>query len=136
VGTAAGLAHVLTFYAKKSGDVAAQKLAKELLERIWAKYRDDKGISNPEVRKDYKRLAERVVLPPGWKGKMPSGDAIEEGATFSSIRSKLRALPDFARVKAYLDGGPPPTFRYHRFWAQAHLALAYGTYGWLFPEPG
>jgi hypothetical protein len=136
VGTAAGLAHVLTFYAKKSGDLAAQKLAKELLERIWSKYRDDKGISNPEVRKDYKRFAERVVLPPGWKGKMPSGDAIEEGATFSSIRSKLRGEPEFARVRAYLEGGPAPTFRYHRFWAQAHLALAYGTYGWLFPESG
>jgi hypothetical protein len=65
---------------------------------------------------------------------MPSGDVIGQGSTFASIRSKLRSDPDFKRVKAYLDGGPAPTFRYHRFWVQSHLALAYATYGWLFPE--
>jgi hypothetical protein len=134
VGTAAGLAHTLTFYAKKSGDAASAKLAKELLDRIWTKYRDDKGISNPEERKDYKRFAEQVVLPPGWTGKMPSGDVIGQGSTFASIRAKLRSDPEFKRVKAYLDGGPAPTFKYHRFWVQSHLALAYATYGWLYPE--
>jgi hypothetical protein len=25
-------------------------------------------------------------------------------------------------------------FRYHRFWAQADIALANASYGWLFPD--
>jgi hypothetical protein len=67
---------------------------------------------------------------------MPSGDIIDANSTFMSIRAKLRADPDYPKVKKFLDGGPAPTFRYHRFWAQSHIALAYATYGWLFPEPG
>jgi len=133
VGTTAGLAHTLTFYAKKAGDKDAQSLAKELLSRMWAKYRDDKGVSSPETRKDYKRFNAPIYVPPGWKGKMPNGDTIDEKSTFLSIRSKFKQDPDWEKVKAYLDGGPAPTFRYHRFWAQTHIALAYATYGWLFP---
>ncbi|MEU5673331.1 glycoside hydrolase family 48 protein [Micromonospora sp. NPDC047753] len=26
-------------------------------------------------------------------------------------------------MQAYLDGGPEPTFNYHRFWAQADVAM-------------
>jgi len=33
-----------------------------------------------------------------------------------------------------LNGGKAPEFRFHRFWAQSHIALAYASYGWLFPE--
>ena len=51
-----------------------------------------------------------------------------------SLRTKYKQDPSWPQVEAYLKGGPPPEFRYHRFWAQAHLALAYATYGWLFPE--
>jgi hypothetical protein len=65
---------------------------------------------------------------------MPDGDPIEPNATFLSIRSKYKQDPAWSKVKAFLDGGPPPTFSYHRFWAQSHIALAYATYGWLFPE--
>jgi hypothetical protein len=136
VGTAAGFAQLLAFYAKKSGDARAQKMAHEILERTWAKYRDDKGVTNPETRGDYKRLSEKLYVPPDWKGKMPSGDIIDANSTFMSIRAKLRADPDYPKVKKFLDGGPAPTFRYHRFWAQSHIALAYATYGWLFPESG
>jgi hypothetical protein len=134
VGTTAGLVHTLSFYAKRAGDKEAQRVAGELLERMWKKHRTKKGIANPEVRKDYKRFAEKVTLPPGFSGKMPNGDAIYPGARFVDMRSKYKSDPDWPKVQAYLDGGPAPEFTYHRFWAQAHLALAYGTYGWLFEE--
>ncbi len=133
VGTAASLARVLTFYGKRAGDEEARALARGLLDRIW-KLRDDIGVSSPESRGDYRRFKDPVYVPPGWSGAMPNGDAIAPGATFLSLRSKLRQDSEWPKIEAYLKGGPPPTFRYHRFWAQAEIAMAYATYGWLFPE--
>ena len=75
-----------------------------------------------------------VYVPPDWKGKMPDGDPIDASSTFFSIRSKYKDDPSWSKVKAYIDGGPAPTLVYHRFWAQAQCALAYATYGWLFPK--
>jgi hypothetical protein len=134
VGTTAGLVHTLAFYAAKASDKDVQKLAKELLDRMWTKFRDDKGVTTPEVLTSFSRFNEKVFVPPNWKGKMPNGDVIEPGATFLSLRTKYKQDPSWPQVEAYLKGGAPPEFRYHRFWAQAHLALAYATYGWLFPE--
>jgi hypothetical protein len=31
-------------------------------------------------------------------------------------------------------GGKPPVFKYHRLWAQADIAIANASYGWLFPD--
>ena len=45
----------------------------------------------------------------------------------------MKQDPSWGKVHAYLDGGEAPSFTYHRFWAQAEIALAYATYGWLFP---
>jgi hypothetical protein len=134
VGTAASFAKLLCFYAARSGDASARSTAKELLDRMWKKYRDAKGVAQAEVRKDYKRFADHVYVPAGWKGKMPNGDAIDGSSTFVSIRSKLKSDPDWSRVDAYLHGGQPPSFVYHRFWAQAEIATANATYGWLFPD--
>jgi len=134
VGTAASLAKLLTFYAARSGNGPARALAKELLDRMWKKYRDSKGVAQAEVRKDYKRFAEHTFVPAGWKGRMPNGDPIDGSSTFVSIRSKLKADPDWARVDAYLRGGQPPTFVYHRFWAQSEIATANAIFGWLFPR--
>jgi hypothetical protein len=64
---------------------------------------------------------------------MPNGDLITSGATFLSIRSKYKSDPAFPKVQAYLNGGAAPTFNYHRFWAQADIALANAEYARLFP---
>ncbi len=64
---------------------------------------------------------------------MGSGDPINSFSTFLSIRSKYRDDPEFQKVQNYLNGGPVPTFRYHRFWAQVDVALANAEYGRLFP---
>jgi hypothetical protein len=133
-GVTAATARTLAYYASKAGDAAAKKLAGDLLDRMWVKFRDPKGVSAPEQRNDYKRFKDAVYIPQGWTGKMPNGDPIDSSATFLSIRSKYKSDPDWGKVQAYLDGGPAPTFRYHRFWAEADIALANATYGWLFPD--
>jgi hypothetical protein len=134
VGTAASLARTLLFWAARSRDDAARSLAKELLDRMWAKYHDEKGVASPEVHKEYVRFGDRVVVPAGWKGKTPHGGAIDSSATFLSLRPDYQKDPSWPQVDAYLRGGAPPRFVYHRFWAQAEIALANATYGWLFPQ--
>ena len=134
VGTTAGLVHSLEFYAAKKNDKEARTLCRELLDRMWTKFRDTKGISNPEVRKDFKRLNDKVFVPANWQGKMPNSDLIDANSTFLSIRSKYKQDPGFKQLEALLAAGKAPEYRYHRFWAQAHIALAYATYGWLFPK--
>jgi hypothetical protein len=133
-GVASATARTLTFYAAKSGDKAAQKVAKELLDRMWAKHRDKLGVSTPETRVDYKRFADPVYVPAAFRGKMPNGDPLESGATFTSIRSKYRSDPAWPKVEAYLKGGKPPVFTYHRMWGQSDIAIANAMYGWLFPD--
>jgi hypothetical protein len=133
-GVASAMARTLSFYAAKSGDKAAQKLAQEILDRMWTKYRDRLGVSTPETRVDFKRFADPVYIPMGWKGKMPNGDSLENGATFLSIRSKYKSDPDWPKVDAYLKGGQAPVFTYHRMWGQSDIAIANATYGWLFGE--
>lgn len=121
VGVAASLARALIAH----GSAESRAVAKELLERMWTLHRDAVGVSNPEVRRDYKRFHDPVDLPPGWRGALASGGAIMPGATFLDLRPKYRSDPDFARVDRAIRSGTPPEFRYHRFWAQVEIALAF-----------
>jgi hypothetical protein len=134
VGVAGALARTLLFYAAKSGEQAPAKLAKEILDRMWKKFRDDKGIAASETRKDFHRFGDKVFVPAGWKGRMPNGDPIDENSTFASIRSRYTKDPDWPKIEAHLRGGPAPTFTYHRFWAQTDIALAYATFATLYPD--
>ncbi len=133
VGVAAAVVKALLYYAAATGNTAAQTLGKNLLDALSA-HTDSKGIAIPESRKDYSRFGDTVFVPSGWTGKMPNGDTIASGATFLSIRSFYKSDPDFPKVQAYLNNptGTPPSFTYHRFWAQADIAIAYATYSELF----
>lgn len=135
VGVGAAYVKTLTYYAAKSGDEDAAALAKALLDAM-ALNTTDKGISVPETRKDYNRFDDEVYIPSGWSGTMPNGDPIRPGSTFIGIRSWYKDDPDWPKVQAYLDGGDAPTFTYHRFWAQAALALAFAIYAELLVEGG
>jgi hypothetical protein len=75
-----------------------------------------------------------VYIPAGWKGTMPNGDKINSSSTFVSLRSWFKQDPAWPKVQAYLDGGAVPSFTFHRFWAQADIALAMADYGRLFDE--
>ncbi|MFU8873141.1 glycoside hydrolase family 48 protein [Micromonospora sp. SL4-19] len=140
VGVAAAYIRTLIAYAAKSGNTAAKNTAKGLLDALTAAA-DSKGVSRPETRTDYDRFddvynastGQGLYIPSGWTGKMPNGDAIAAGKSFLDIRSFYKNDPDWPKVDAYLKGGPAPTFNYHRFWAQADVAMAYADYGTYFP---
>lgn len=135
LGVAGSLANTLLYYAKASGDDEARTLAKELLDRMWNLYRDNKGLSAPEVREDYIRFFEQeVYVPQGWSGTMPNGDRIEPGIKFIDIRSKYLNDPDYPKLLEAYNSGKAPEFRYHRFWAQCDIAIANGIYAILFEE--
>ena len=138
VGVAAALAKTLTYYSAGrtrwgAPHPSSQVLAKELLDRMWTLYRDETGVAVPETRRDYNRFDDPVFVPAGFTGAMPNGDPITASSTFIGLRSDLRSDPAWPQVQAYLDGGPAPTFTYHRFWAQVDIALANAEYGRLFP---
>ncbi|MEN3308298.1 MAG: hypothetical protein V7603_4500 [Micromonosporaceae bacterium] len=131
VGVAGGLIKALLYYAAATANTAAQTLGKNLLDAV-SLHTDTRGIAIAETRADYSRFNGTVFVPAGFTGKMPNGDTIAPGATFLSIRSFLRNDPDFAKVQAYLAGGAAPSFTYHRFWAQADIAMALALYSELF----
>ncbi|MFI7137006.1 glycoside hydrolase family 48 protein [Streptomyces massasporeus] len=131
VGVAAAYAKTLTYYADRSGDTEAAAAAKKLLDGMWDNHQDALGIAVPENRTDYNRFDDPVYIPSGWTGTMPNGDAINSSSTFDSIRSFYEDDPAWSKIESYLSGGAVPSFTYHRFWAQADIALAMGSYAEL-----
>ncbi|MEV5008355.1 glycoside hydrolase family 48 protein [Streptomyces sp. NPDC055692] len=131
VGVAAAYAKTLTYYAARSGDAQAKSTAKALLDGMWSNNQDSLGIAVPETRTDYSRFGDKVYVPSGWTGTMPNGDKIDSSSTFASIRSFYKNDPAWSKIESYLKGGAAPVFTYHRFWAQADIALAMGSYAEL-----
>ncbi len=141
VGVTASLARALIFHsaaAKRWSGAAnseSKGLAQNLLDRMWTLYKDDRGISSPEARQDYDRFfTQTVYVPPNFSGAMPNGDPIRPGVSFLDLRSKYRDDPEFARVEAAHRAGQAPVFRYHRFWAQAEVAMANADFGRLLAD--
>ncbi len=138
LGVAASMAKALIYYAaatQKHGtlDDDARILAKEVLDRMWNTYRDDKGLSSPEDRGDFKRIFEEEVhIPNGFSGTMANGDEIKPGVSFLDIRSKYKDDPEFSRLETAYNAGQDFTQRYHRSWAQIEIALANAEYGFFF----
>jgi len=134
VGVTAALVKTLAHYASESGNTAARDMAKNLLDAMWATpNQDSKGISTVESRADYNRFDDPVYVPSNFTGTMANGNPINSSSTFMSIRSWYTSDPAWPQVQSYLNGGAAPTFRYHRFWAQADVAMAMAEYGRLFP---
>ncbi|MEU2655217.1 glycoside hydrolase family 48 protein [Streptomyces sp. NPDC007325] len=131
VGVAAAYAKTLTYYAAKSGHAEAKRVAKALLDGMWDHHQDPLGIAVQETRADYNRFDDPVYVPNGWTGVMPNGDKVDSTSTFASIRSFYQDDPAWPKIEAYLAGGAAPVFTYHRFWAQADIALAMGSYAEL-----
>jgi len=156
VGVAAAYAKLLTYYAAKAGNTTlgttAKNTAKGLLDRLIL-LKEDKGISVCETRSDYERFNDvwdstnqkGLFVPTSFSGTMPNGDKINSSSTFLSIRSFYNTdqTPTctggpgsgMAAITAFMNGsGPAPEFRYHRFWAQADIAMAMADFGSLFPN--
>ena len=120
------------YYAAKSGDVPS-RTGKELIDRMWATFQETRGVTTAETRNDYIRFRDPVFIPSGWTGVTGNGAPINISSTFISLRPRYMQDPDWPRVQSFLNGGPAPTFTYHRFWAQADIALAMAEFGRLFP---
>ncbi|GAA5012467.1 glycoside hydrolase family 48 protein [Streptomyces siamensis] len=131
VGVAAAYAKTLSYYAAKSGNTQAKTTAKALLDGMWSNYQDGLGIAVPETRADYNRFDDGVYVPSGFSGTMPNGDKVNSSSTFASLRSFYKSDPAWSKIESYLAGGAAPSFTYHRFWAQADIALAMGSYAEL-----
>jgi hypothetical protein len=97
-------------------------------------YSDTIGISNAETRTDYSQFNIPVFIPSGWVGTNAQGAALNSSLTFISERPKYTSDPAWSKVQAYLNGGAAPTFNYHRFWAQADIAIALADVDILFPS--
>jgi hypothetical protein len=135
VGVTAALVKTLAHYAAKSGNTQARDMAKNLLDAMWATPNQDaKGITTVEPRSDYNRFDDPVYVPSNFTGTMSNGDPINSSSTFIGLRSWYKQDPAWPQVQSYLNGGSAPTFRYHRFWAQADVAMAMAEYGRLFPN--
>jgi len=141
VGVTSSLSRTLMYYAaalaKYDGapDADAKLMAQKLIDRMWVSYADAKGVAVPETHSEFTRMNDSVPLPvAGWLGYMPNGDTVKPGATFLSIRSKYKSDPEFARVNTAIKAGNPVSFTYHRFWAQAEVALAQADWSILFPN--
>ncbi|UUZ55714.1 hypothetical protein LP419_09325 [Massilia sp. H-1] len=136
VGVAAAYARTLIYYAAKANHAAAKSMAKALLDRMWAKHQDALGLAVDEKRADYLRFDDAfdpatgsgVFIPSGWSGTNGQGAALNASSTFLSMRPKYQQDPQWPKLKAYLDGGAAPSWRYHRFWAQADIAMAMSDY--------
>ena len=143
LGTAAATAKALTYYAaatQKFGtlDTASRDLAQQILDRMWTKFFEPtgKGVATPEDRKDFTRFFDTVFVPSFFSGVMPNGDKIIPGARFIDLRSKYLKDPDFPAVQAAISSGVPFRKTYHRFWAQADIALANAEFGRFFGTVG
>ena len=149
VGIAASVARSLLYYSAGEKQwagkphLAAKETAAALLDRMWTLGREPRGVSLPEQHADYRRFfEEKVHIPNGWTGKLPTGAELKTGATFLSVRPQYRKDPAFPALeqawKQWERGGRKgefvsPEYRYHRFWAQVEVALANAEYDMLFP---
>ena len=133
LGISASLANTLFYYAAGTNkystyDDTAASIGKELLDRMWNLYQDDKGVSATEKCDQYYRFFDQdVYVPNGWSGKMPNGDEIKPGIKFCDIRTKYKQDPDYNKVLTAYKNGEDPEFNYHRFWAESEVAIANGT---------
>jgi Glycosyl hydrolase family 48/Cellulose binding domain/Bacterial Ig domain len=130
IGVAAAYARTLIYYGARANHATALATAKAILDGAWSNA-DDLGVSVPETKRDYNRLDDPVYVPSGFSGEMANGDPINSNSTFISLRSWYRDDPDWPKVQAFLNNGQPPVFNYHRFWAQADIAMALADYAKL-----
>ena len=152
MGCVASWANTLIYYAAAKGvdgnaavsgtdtSTAGKALynAKELLDRMWANYRDDIGVAKADTNTNFKRLFEQeVVIPSYYTGTMPNGDQIKTGIKFIDIRSQYKQDPMYAELEAdYNDNGETDTteFTYHRFWHMGDIMMALGAMAEVYPD--
>ena len=154
---AAGEASYKSARGTKTTDMTARAqqslyLAKELLDREWAKFRDDIGVAVADHNTNLPRLWNtKLVLPDGtmangqgkvlsasrYTGKMPNGDEVKNGVAFVDIRSNYKSDPMYQEALSYYekDGNTDNYyFTLHRFWHAGDIMMALGYMSELYPD--
>ena len=152
VGCVSSLCNTLIYYAaankvdasyatNNNGTTTAQKglyMANKLLSTQWDLGRDDIGICFTDHNGSLKRIFEQdVYIPTNYRGTMPDGSKLENGATFISIRESYYDDPMFQELAAaYEATGETDSvdLNYHRFWHAGDALMAYGAMALLYPE--
>ncbi|MGN0592431.1 MAG: glycoside hydrolase family 48 protein [Ruminococcus sp.] len=135
-------------------DLALQALylGKQLVDREWAKYRDDIGVAVADHNTNLVRLWEtKLVLPNGqrqngqgkvldasrYTGKMPHGYEIKDGVSFFDIRADYEQSAMYQEAKKdYEATGTTDNYYFtlHRFWHAGDILMALGTLHELYPD--
>lgn len=152
LGVAAGWVQIVIqyCYAKKvqtggltgvvpNGTATYQQLldkAMKFLDSIFNNYRDEKGFGVVEPMASLNRLNDKLWVPPQvGTMKMPDGSNVKNNeTTFLSMRKFYKNTEIWPQVESYLNGGPVPSQKYHRFWAQVDVAVSYAMLEKFFPE--
>ncbi len=153
IGCVSSLCNTLMYYAKaegvdascameeKANGTTAEKglyLANKLLSTQWELGRDEIGIAFEDSNGSLKRIfEEEVYIPKEYKGTMPDGSVLENGATFSSIRQSYASDPMYQAAKEVYDAtGETSGYKYklHRFWHHGDALMSYGSMALLYPD--
>ena len=154
IGCVSSLCNTLIYYAAakkvpaseaqeataKDDSVAAKglRLANKLLTYQWNQGRDDIGIAFEDCNGSLKRVFEQdVYIPTNYKGEMPDGSKLENGATFISIRESYEKDPMFQELKKVYDATGETEgykFKLHRFWHMGDALMSYGGMALLYPD--
>ncbi len=151
VGCISSLCNTLIYYAAANGvaadaaekggsTLAAEGLlaANKMLSAQWDNARDDIGLSYTEHNGSLSRLfTQDVYIPTYYKGEMPDGSTLANGATFASIRESYQYEEKFQELKeAYETTGSTENvdLNYHRFWHAGDALMSYGAMALLYPE--
>ncbi|MCD8187896.1 MAG: cellulose 1,4-beta-cellobiosidase [Ruminococcus sp.] len=152
VGCVSSLCNTLIYYAAANsvgaesatdanGTTTAEKAlytANKLLTAQYDEGRDDIGISFTEHNASLSRIfTESVYIPSNYRGTMPDGSVLENGATFSSIRESYYDDPMYQELLAvYEETGSTESYdlNYHRFWHAGDATIAYGLMALLYPD--
>jgi hypothetical protein len=139
VGTCAGLAKCLIYYSaayKKHTGTAhepSRAMAQNLLDAMWS-MKSTVGCVTPETRADYDRFTSQVVyIPASFTGTNGQGAQLRNGMTFIDMRPSYLNDPQWSKVA---NGGTATGMVYHRYWAQADIAIANGLYYIYFGQGG
>jgi len=133
LGTLASIMKGLLWVSYKDDDQEGLSLFVNVMDAI-ENYRDELGYTSLEERVDYAKFGGEVYIPSGWTGKNAQGANIRNGVTFIDIRPKYKKDTDWDQVENFLNGGNPPKFTYHRFWAQTEIMVANGLASILFEQ--
>lgn len=152
VGCVSSLCNTLIYYAaanevdsdfasSDTGTTTAEKAlytANKLLSKQWELGRDEIGVSFTEHNGSLKRVFEEsVYIPTNYRGTMPDGSKLENGATFISIRENYEKDPMFQELRAeYEATGSTEGYdlNYHRFWHAGDALMSYGAMALLYPD--